>query len=221
MTTPTPTVYQSRSRTNRRRFLIAGVVVVLVLAGFAFGRLAGGKPAASAAPASSSAAAPSAAASPAASPSASLSAAAPGPAGVDAYQPIQAEDPAAQNGVEFQDTADTGGGRNAGWIAAGDWLRYDRIDFGDTPATQLVARVASGAGDGVNGRMDIRLDDLNAAPVGSLPVHNTGDWQKWISQATDIAPTTGVHTVFLTFAADRGDEFINLNYITFEHSAAQ
>jgi hypothetical protein len=139
---------------------------------------------------------------------------------VDAYKPIQAESPAAQNGVDFQDTSDAGGGKNSGWTANGDWLRYDQINFGSTPATQMVARVASGVGDGVNGRVEIRLDDQNAAPIGTMPIRNTGDWQKWINQATDITPTTGVHTVFLTFAADRGDDFINLNYFSFDHSAA-
>jgi hypothetical protein len=136
---------------------------------------------------------------------------------VDAYQPIQAESAAAQSGVEFQDTGDSGGGKNAGWIAGGDWLRFDQINFGDSPAVQLVARVASQVGDGVNGRMEVRLDDQNSAPIGSLPVRGTGGWQTWVNQATDITPTTGVHTVFLTFAADRGDDFLNLNYVSFGH----
>jgi hypothetical protein len=217
MTTPTPTLYQSRSRTYRRRILIVAAVVALVLAGFLIGRLPDGSPAAG----SGASPAPPAAAPSAPPPAVPSSEAAPpvptGPAGVDAYAPIQAETPSAQSGVEFQDTTDTGGGKNAGWISNGDWLRFDTIDFGATAATGLTARVASAMADGVNGRMDIRLDDQNGAPIGSLPVKNTGDWQNWISQATDITPVTGVHMVFLTFAADRGDDFINLNYIKFEH----
>src|SRR3954469_7441219 len=171
-TPPTPTVYHSRSRTTRRRLIVGGAVLVLVLAGFLIGRLAGGTSSSAAVPSAVSSAARSSAPVPSSSPSPSPVAAS--PVGVDAYRPIQAENPAAQNGVDFQDTADTGGGRNAGWIAAGDWLRYDEINFGSTPATQLVARVASGVGDGVNGRVDVRLDDQNAAPIGSLPVRNTG-----------------------------------------------
>ncbi len=217
----TPTVYQSRSRTNRRRLLVIGAVAVLILAGFLIGKLAGGDSASGASPSSApppaaASASPAMSSAPVPSPSPS-----PVPGGVDAYQPIQAENPAAQNGVDFQDTADTGGGKNSGWTAAGDWLRYDRINFGSAAATQFVARVASGVGDGVNGRIEIRLDDRNAAPIGTMPVRNTGDWQKWVNQATDITPTTGVHKVFLTFAADRGDDFLNMNYFSFTHASAR
>ena len=215
MTTPTPTVYRSRWRTNRRRLLVTCAVLALVLIGFLVGRLQGGSPAAGSGPlpvpSSVAASSPTAPSQPPSRPAPAA------PAGVDAYAPIQVETPAEQSGVEMQDTEDRGGGRNAGWIADGDWLRYDDIDFGAQPAVRMVARVASQAGDGVNGRVDIRLDDRGAAPIGSLPVTNTGGWQNWINQATDIAPTSGVHTLFLTFAADRGDDFVNLNYITFEH----
>jgi hypothetical protein len=218
MTTPTPTVYHSRSRTTRRRLLVFAAVLVLVLVGFLIGRLAVGESAAgsvaASAPSSAGPPAPSSSPSPVPSPTPSTPAI---PVGVDAYQPIQAESAVAQSGVQFQDTEDEGGGKNAGWISNGDWLRFDQVNFGDTPATELIARVASEVGDGVDGRMDIRLDDQNNAPIGSLPVHGTGGWQNWINQATDTTGTTGVHTVFLTFAADRGDDFINLNYLTFAH----
>jgi hypothetical protein len=139
------------------------------------------------------------------------------PTGVNAYANVQAESAAGQTGVEAQDTEDEGGGQNIGWIANGDSLRLDDLNFGDAPATGLVARVASAVGDGVNGRMEIRIDSPTSQPVGSLPIANTGGWQTWRSQATDVKPVTGVHTVFLTFAADRGDDFLNLNYLKFSH----
>jgi len=77
--------------------------------------------------------------------------------------------------------------------------------------------VASAVDDEVDGRLEIRIDSPANAPVGSLPINNTGGWQNWVSQATDISGVTGVHTVFLTFAADEGDDFLNLNYVKFSH----
>jgi len=129
----------------------------------------------------------------------------------------EAESAAEKNGVEAQDTEDKDGGQNIGWVSNGDSLRFDDVNFGDSPATSLVARVASAVADGVNGRIEIRIDSATSPPVGNLPIGNTGGWQTWRSQATDITAVTGVHAVFLTFAADRGDDFLNLNYIKFTH----
>jgi hypothetical protein len=215
MTTPTPTLYHSRSRTARKRLLIIAAVLVLVLAGWLIGRLQGDSPAAgSSGPPSAPPPATSAEPSPT-EPSPTPPPAA--PTGVDAYAILQAEKADGQNGVQPQDTEDKDGGQNIGWVANGDSLRFDDVNFGDTPATGLVARVASEVGDGVNGRMEIRIDSPTNPPVGSLPIESTGGWQTWRSQATDISAVTGVHTVFLTFAADRGDDFLNLNYVKFSH----
>src|SRR4051794_17155995 len=217
-TPPTPTVYQSRSRTNRKRIILVGAVLALVLVGFLIGRLAGGSPAAgsAASPPASASAAPqsSAPAAPSQSPTPQA------PAGIYAYAPIQAESADTLTGVGKEDTADEGGGQNVGWICRGDSMRFGGIDFGATPATSFEARLASQAGDGVNGRVEIRIDSADSQPVGILPISSTGGWQNWVTQATDITAVTGVHTVFLTFAADRGDDFLNLNYLKFTRASS-
>jgi hypothetical protein len=66
-------------------------------------------------------------------------------------------------------------------------------------------------------RMEIRIDSPAGPPVGTLPINNTGGWQAWRTQTTDISGVTGLHTVFVTFASDNGDDFLNLNYLTFQH----
>jgi hypothetical protein len=214
---PTPTVYHSRSRTNRKRIIVVAAVLVLVLVGFLIGKLQGGSPAAGSARTSASS---SAAAAPSPSDPPSPTAAPPAPTGVDAYAPIQAEGADALTGVDKEDTGDQGGGQDVGWICKGDSMRFDDIDFGGTPATSFEARLASAVGDGVNGRVEIRVDSADSPPVGTLPIAGTGGWQNWITQATDITGVTGVHTVFLTFDADRGDDFLNLNYVKFGRASS-
>jgi hypothetical protein len=214
MTTPTPTVYRSRSRTARQRLLIAAVVVALVLAGFLVGRLQGGSTARGAAVPSTSPAPRSDSPSP--SPPPPTSAAPAAPVGIDAYSPIQAENAVAQQGTGVQDTGDEGGGKNVGWVNGGDWLQFDSINFGDAAPAQMVARVASDVQNDVS-RMEIRIDSPSNPPIGSLPIHNTGGWDTWRTQATDVTGVTGVHTVFVTFASDSGDDFLNLNYFLFSH----
>jgi hypothetical protein len=216
MTTPTPTIYRSRWKTNRRRLLMIAAVLALVLAGFLIGRLRGSSPAAG----STVPPPPSSPGSPAASVPPSSAPSSPPPTtagGIDAYAPLQAESAAALSGIQREDTADVGGGQDVGWITNGDSMRFDTVNFGDTPASQLIARVASAADDKINGRMEIRIDSPDSAPIGSLPIKNTGGWQTWVSLATDISGVTGVHTVFLTFAADGGGDFVNVNYLKFSH----
>ena len=211
LTMPT-TVYRSRSRTTRNRLLIAAAVVALVLLGFLIGRWQDDAPALSAPPPPSSAAPP---------PSPSRSPAPPVPGALDAYRPLQVEDAAAVSGLEMQDTADEGGGRNAGWINNGDWLRFDGVDFGADPPAQVNLRVAADVPPELGGRVEIRLDSPDAGPSAVLETSGTGGWQNWRTEAAPMTPVTGVHTVFVTFANDRPDDFINVNWLVFRRPLPQ
>jgi hypothetical protein len=131
------------------------------------------------------------------------------------YRKIQAESADALNGIQSQDTGDEGGGQNVGFIASGDSLRYDDIDFGPVPATQLEVRVASDASDG--GQMDVHLDSPDGPVAGSLSSRRTGGWQNWRTELVKVTPITGTHTVYLTFSRSDGSEFINLNWLQFQH----
>ncbi|PRX48652.1 beta-glucanase (GH16 family) [Prauserella shujinwangii] len=130
--------------------------------------------------------------------------------GGDAYTTHQAENFQAQSGLQVSDGY-------LGWAANGDWARYDDIDFGSTPARQFVARVASGAGSGVSGLVEVRLDDLASAPVGSFAIANTGGWQSWRDVPTNISGVTGVHDVYLTFSSGQPADFVNVDRFTFTH----
>ncbi|UQU66565.1 carbohydrate-binding protein [Couchioplanes caeruleus] len=209
-----PGVYHSRSRVTRRRAALAAAGLALLLLGYFLGRLQDGPstPApAAAAPAGSAQPSPSVAA-PSPSPSEEVPV-----GGTDAYTTIQAESATNQQGTQAEDTEDEGGGQDVGWINNGDWLRYDQVNFGATPATRFAVRVASDVGDGVTGRVDLHLDSPASTPIGGLTVGNMGGWQKWQTQTTMVTPTTGMHTLFLTFASDSGTEFLNLNYFAFGH----
>jgi beta-glucanase (GH16 family) len=141
----------------------------------------------------------------------------PPPGGTGAYGTIQAEASSAQSGTQLEATTDAGGGQDVGFIANGDWLQYNGIDFSSTAAHQFVARVASGAGAGVSGLVEVRLDSRANAPVGSFAVGNTGGWQSWRSIPANISAVTGVHTVFLTFTSGQPADFVNVNWFTFGH----
>ncbi|WP_416971198.1 glycoside hydrolase family 16 protein [Streptomyces sp. 4F14] len=135
----------------------------------------------------------------------------------DAYNPIQAESYDAQSGTTTETTSDTGGGQNIGSLANGDWAQYKGVNFGSTPATQFYARVASGAGSGVSGLVEVRLDSRTSTPIGSFSLASTGSWQTWKTVPANITSVTGTHDVYLTFTSGQPNDFVNVNWFDFGH----
>ncbi|MFI5692406.1 glycoside hydrolase family 16 protein [Kribbella sp. NPDC051586] len=141
----------------------------------------------------------------------------PPPGGSSAYNTLQAESYTQQSGMGSETTTDSGGGQNLMQIGNGDWAQYNGIDFGSTPATQFVARVASGAAGGVSGLVEVRLDSRTSTPIGSFAVGNTGGWQSWRTIPANMSAVTGTHTVYITFTSGQPSDYVNLNWFTFGH----
>ncbi|NUR93911.1 MAG: carbohydrate-binding protein [Kribbellaceae bacterium] len=141
----------------------------------------------------------------------------PPPGGSSAYGTLQAEAYNQQSGMGLETTTDTGGGQNLMQIGNGDWAQYRGIDFGSTPATQFVARVASGAAGGVSGLVEVRLDSRSNPPIGSFAIANTGGWQSWRTVPANMSAVTGTHDVYLTFTSGQPADYVNLNWFTFGH----
>ncbi|MDX6230171.1 MAG: hypothetical protein QOI76_3561 [Frankiales bacterium] len=140
----------------------------------------------------------------------------PAPAGgIRAGSTIQAESASAAFGTSTQATTDTGGGLDVTGIGNGDWLKYSKVDFGSTPVTSLLTRVAAGAANGVSGLVEVHLDILASPSIGGLAVGNTGGWQSWRSVPGNIGAVTGVHDVYLTFTSGQPADYLNLNWLSF------
>ncbi|SCG38375.1 beta-1,3-glucanase family protein [Micromonospora rifamycinica] len=138
-------------------------------------------------------------------------------AGVDRHRGVGQEIAAAgfdrQQGVRTEPCSE--GGTHLGFLAHGDWAGYRGVDFGRDPATQFQVRVASGAPSGVSGLIEVRLDAPGLPPVGSIAVASTGGWQNWVTVPGNLAPVTGVHDVYLTFASGQPQEFVNVRWLRF------
>ena len=108
-------------------------------------------------------------------------------------EPIPAASFAAKNGT--QNAACSEGGQCVGWIAPGNWVRYDSVDFG-TRTDQLEIRAASATEGGI---IEIRLGAPDGKLLGTCFVPNTGGWQTWRSFPTEIKPVSGRQTLCLVF----------------------
>jgi hypothetical protein len=112
--------------------------------------------------------------------------------------PIPAARFAHQRGVESAPCSE--GGECLGWINAGDWVRYDQVDFG-AGASELELRVASATAGGV---IEVRLDSPTGPVLGVATVRSTGDWQTWTSVPAPLDPVRGLKTVCLVFTSAAG-----------------
>jgi Carbohydrate binding module (family 6)/Carbohydrate binding domain len=137
-----------------------------------------------------------------------------------AFIQIEAESYTSQSGTQTESCTDTSGcGLDVGWIAGGDWLQYNGIDFG-TGGTSFTARLASGAASGVTGNVEVRLDSRSNASVASVAMSPTGGWQSWVTKTASMSSVTGVHTVFLVFTSSGTADFTNVNWFTFGKSSS-
>ena len=136
-----------------------------------------------------------------------------GSAAAAATLTVQAESYAAQSGAQLETTADTGGGQNVGYLANGDWMRYDNVDLGAAGAITLGARLASDSG--TTGTIQFRTGSATGTVLASIPVASTHGWQTWVT-TTAVANThpTGAQTLFLTFSSAQAGNFVNLNWFS-------
>jgi hypothetical protein len=100
---------------------------------------------------------------------------------------------AAQQGV--QTAACSEGGECLGWIEHGDWVRYDRVDFGQRTA-QIEIRAASATEGGI---IELRLGGPDGELLGACTITNTGDWQAWSSFRANLRPISGIQALCLVF----------------------
>jgi carbohydrate binding protein with CBM6 domain len=121
-----------------------------------------------------------------------------------------------QTGVDIEATTDTGGGqfgapvggRNVGWMTAGEWLEYTVSVFG-TGTYVLTVRVASIA---PGGTFHIEFDGLDR--TGPLTIPDTGGWQTWTNIAVEVHLPGGVQVMRLVQDSNGATGvFGNVNWI--------
>jgi hypothetical protein len=123
---------------------------------------------------------------------------------------LQAEAYSAQSGAQTENTRDTGGGRNVGWLANGDWMEYTNVTIA---GADLTARIAAQNPDG--GSIELHLGTRDGALLATFPVAFTGNWQKWTTVAAKATSVpTGPQTLFAVMKSASHSDFVNINYFT-------
>ncbi len=110
---------------------------------------------------------------------------------------VPAAEPSAKKGTRNAECSE--GGECVGWIAHGNWLKYEGIDFGER-TERLEIRAASATRGGT---IEVRLDGPEGTLLGACEVPNTGGWQSWRSFNVNFSPVSGVNTVCLVFKSNQ------------------
>ncbi len=119
---------------------------------------------------------------------------------------VEAENYISQFGVQTENTGDTGGGKNVGWIDTGDWMEYAIKNTGNDTLLTAGFRVASTSGGGL---IHIYLDEVL---IGNIACPNTGSWQTYTTRNIDLKITPGIH--YLRLVAYKSG--FNINYVDFK-----
>ncbi|MEU0815011.1 discoidin domain-containing protein [Streptomyces mirabilis] len=111
------------------------------------------------------------------------------------------------DGVDLDNTSDTGGGYNLGWTSGGQWFRYT-VDVATAGTYSLDLRVA--APSAVAGAL--HLSDASGTNLtGAVDLPATGDWQTWATVTTHVTLPAGRQ--ILTLDQDNGGW--NINHLGF------
>ncbi|QRR02178.1 carbohydrate-binding protein [Dyadobacter sandarakinus] len=102
---------------------------------------------------------------------------------------IQAEHFDNMSGVRIEETGDTGGGGNLGYIDDNDWMDYN---LQVTAAGNYTAsfRISNAYGQGI-----IELRDVQGNVLGEVNVPQTGGWQSWNTISTQVTLPAGSQVV--------------------------
>ncbi|MDP4180933.1 MAG: endo-1,4-beta-xylanase, partial [Bacillota bacterium] len=127
-----------------------------------------------------------------------------------AFIRLEAESYNSANSSTIQTITTTNGGSGIGYINSGNYLVFNKIDFG-SGATSFKALVA----DSGTANIELRLNSPTGTLVGTLPVASTGDWNTYQEQTCNISNVSGVNDLYLVFSGS-----VNIDWFTFEGGSA-
>ena len=130
---------------------------------------------------------------------------------LDPYRRQEAETISWSEGLHTEQDSETG--VYVSDINNGDYILVREVDFGANGPTTFTASAASSL---QGGRIEVRLDSIQAQPIATLPVTRTGGWQRWQTFNTTVTGAKGKHDLFFTFSGNKGAKLFNLDWWQFQ-----
>jgi cytochrome c len=119
---------------------------------------------------------------------------------------VQAEHFNDQLGLSIGDNNTARGFFRVQSVTVGDWMYFDPINFRNID--QISVRYSAGGTSG--GQLQLRLDAPDGPVVSTVDLPPTGGGNTYANPVAPIAPTTGTHRLYFTFAPRPGGPQTNL-----------
>ncbi|MGB6725101.1 MAG: chitobiase/beta-hexosaminidase C-terminal domain-containing protein [Terracidiphilus sp.] len=127
---------------------------------------------------------------------------------------IQGSSDSNQSGLETEDTGDTTGEYDLGYLTSGSWAVYNNVDFGSSGTIGTVNVRTASAGNG--GTATFYLDSMTSTPIAIVELPVTGGWQNWQTVSGTVTGASGVHTLYVVFTGGGATNSIsNFNWLQF------
>lgn len=127
---------------------------------------------------------------------------------------IQGSSYSNQSGLETEDTGDSTGEYDLGYLTSGSWVVYNNVDFGSSGSIGTVnVRTASG---GNGGTATFYLDSMTSTPIATVQLPVTGGWQTWQTVSGTVTGASGIHNLYVVFTGGGAtDSIANINWFQF------
>jgi len=127
---------------------------------------------------------------------------------------IQGSSYSNQGGLETENTSDTTGEYDLGYLTSGSWVVYNNVDFGSSGSIGSVNLRSASAGNG--GTATFYLDSMNSTPIATVAMPVTGGWQTWQTVSGTVTGASGVHNLYVVFTGGGAtDSIANVNWFQF------
>ena len=135
---------------------------------------------------------------------------------VAATAQIQGSSYSKEEGLETEDTGDSTGDYDLGYLTSGAYVFFPNVDFGAAGSVNSVAVRTSSDGNG--GTATFYLDSMTGAPMATVSLPVTGSWESnWETVSAPVATVSGTHSLYVVFSGGgNSDSISNVNWFQFQ-----
>jgi glucosylceramidase len=131
---------------------------------------------------------------------------------IPATSQIQASSFSSVSGLQTENTSDSTGAYDLGYVNPGAWAQYKNVNFGTGVST---VNVRTAAPTGAGGTLEFHLDSITGTLIATATLPPTGGYQTWQTVSAPVTGASALHDLYIVFrGASPG--VANLNWFQFQ-----